>query len=386
MLRRVKGSSTPPRSGVTRKIIKGENLLVLTALLNQYRESVKCIYIDPPYNNGEAYAHYDDTKHEKWLSNLQRRLEILRSFLTRDGTIWISIDDGEAHYLKVCADRVFGRKNFLTTIIWQHRTTRENRKSFSNNHEYILVYSVDRVSASKTLNKLAATAEQLSRYKNPDSDARGLWQSVSINVQAGHAVANQFYCIEGPSGKKHYPPNGRCWAYNKAKVDALIADDRIWFGHKGSCVPRLKKFLSESKVEITPDTLWLAKDVGTTKEAKKHLLKLFPEEPVFDTPKPERLIERIFTIATDEGDLILDAYMGAGSSIAVAHKMGRQYVGIDAGEHTLDMVVNRMHLVIEGKDLGIAGCGPTVPGEFEVFEAVKEPDISEPLSAAVYAS
>lgn len=371
MLKRIETIGAESKTGRIRKIIRGENALVLPKLLTDFQSSVKCIYIDPPYNNGEAYSHFNDSKHEEWLDTIKYRLDLLRQFLREDGTIWISIDDGELHYLKVCADQVFGRDNFITTIVWQHRTTRENRRCFSNNHEYILVYARRKSVASKALNKLSGTPELLSRYKNPDSDKRGPWQSVSINVQAGHAVANQFYCIQSPSGKKHFPPNGRCWAYNESKLSALIADERIWFGVDGTRVPRLKKFLSESTLGLTPETLWLAKDVGTNKEAKKHLLRLFPKETVFDTPKPERLIQRIFSIATNHGDLVLDAYLGAGASAAVAHKMGRQYIGIDSGEHTLDMVVKRMHLVQQGKDFGISYDPASVEHDFEVIEAVE---------------
>ena len=337
----------------TRKIIQGENLDVLDLLEPNYKGKVKCIYIDPPYNNGENYTHYDDSIHEEWIVEVKKRLRRLRPLLTSDGSIWISIDDSEVHYLKVAADEIFDRKNFITTIIWQQRTTRENRKIFSNNHEYILVYANNKSVFSKSINKLNGNGEQIARYKNPDNDHRGLWQSVSLNVQAGHAVKSQFYEIISPNGKIHNPPKGRCWVYNKDKMNELIKDGRVWFGNEGNGVPRLKKYLSESEIKITPDTLWLGSDVGTNKEAKNHLLKLFPDKEVFDTPKPERLLKRIFEISTNENDLILDAYVGAGTSVAVAHKMKRQYIGIDKGEHIVDYVVARQGLVFEGKSLGI---------------------------------
>ncbi|MDV3597883.1 site-specific DNA-methyltransferase [Elizabethkingia anophelis] len=337
----------------TRKIIQGENLEALELLTKDYTEKIKCIYIDPPYNNGENYTHYDDSIHEEWIIEIKKRLRKLKPLLTLDGSIWISIDDSEVHYLKVAADEIFDRKNFVTTIIWQQRTTRENRKIFSNNHEYILVYAKDKSKFSKAINKLDGNDEQVARYKNPDNDIRGAWQSISLNVQAGHAVKSQFYEIISPSGKIHNPPKGRCWVYNEEKMKNLIEDGRIWFGNNGSGVPRLKKFLSESEIKITPETLWLGNDVGTNKEAKKHLIKLFPDKEVFDTPKPERLLKRIFEIATNEGDLILDAYVGAGTTIAVAHKMKRQYIGIDKGEHIIDYVVERQNLVLEGKSLGV---------------------------------
>ncbi|PHS76011.1 MAG: site-specific DNA-methyltransferase [Porticoccus sp.] len=347
---KVRKYSLPITDGLTRKIIKGENLDVLESLNEEYQGEVKCIYIDPPYNNGEKYTHYDDQKHDLWLSDIESRLKKLKPFLRSDGSIWISIDDGEVHYLKVCADKVFGRKNFVTTIVWQQRTTRENRKYFSNNHEYILVYAKDKSKFVRSVNKLPPNKELLARYKNPDDDPRGPWQSVSLNVQAGHAVSSQFYGIKSPFGVVHHPPNGRCWAYNKKKTDSLIEDGRIWFGANGQGVPRFKKYLAECQPGITADTLWLADVAGTNKEAKKHLLKMFPGETVFDTPKPERLIERIFEISTNEGDLILDAYLGAGASVAVAHKMNRQYIGIDRGNHLTDFVIKRLKLIEAKKD------------------------------------
>ena len=272
-------------------------------------------FIDPPYNNGENYTHYDDSVHEEWLVELKKRLRKLEPLLCADGSIWISIDDSEVHYLKVAADEIFGRSNFVTTIIWQQRTTRENRKMFSNNHEYILVYAKDKSKFSKAINRLKGNGEQIARYKNPDNDQRGDWQSISLNVQAGHAVKSQFYAITSPNGKTHNPPKGRCWVYNQDKMNDLIKDGRVWFGKDGNGVPRLKKYLAETEIKITPDTLWLGKDVGTNKEAKKHLIKLFPDKEVFDTPKPERLLKRIFEIASDEDDLVLDAYVGAGTSV-----------------------------------------------------------------------
>jgi adenine-specific DNA-methyltransferase len=363
-------SQTPQKE--TRKIIQGENLDVLDLLAKDYTDKVKCIYIDPPYNNGENYTHYDDSVHEEWIVEIKKRLRKLKPLLTPDGSIWISIDDSEVHYLKVAADEIFDRNNFVTTIIWQQRTTRENRKMFSNNHEYILVYAKNKPLFTKSINKLKGNGEQIARYKNPDNDERGPWQSVSLNVQAGHAVKSQFYELVSPNGKKHNPPKGRCWVYNKEKMNDLIKDGRIWFGLEGNGVPRLKKFLSESELKITPDTLWLGSDVGTNKEAKKHLIKLFPDKEVFDTPKPERLLKRIFDISTNENDLILDAYVGAGSTIAVAHKMKRQYIGIDKGEHIIDYVVERQRLVLKGKSLGILERESDKNEGFEFFKLTEK--------------
>ncbi|WP_072431944.1 MULTISPECIES: site-specific DNA-methyltransferase [unclassified Pseudomonas] len=353
MLKKIKKHSCDG-GGVSGEIIHGDNLLVLQDLLKKYRGAVKCVYIDPPYNNGEDYSHYMDNRaHLEWLSMIEVRLKLLRDLLADDGSIWISIDDGEVHYLKVAADKIFGRENFVTTVIWQQRTTRENRKAFSNNHEYILVYAKSFKRFAAVANKLPGTQEIIDRYKNPDNDPRGPWQSVSANVQAGHAVPSQFYEVTSPSGRVHSPPNGRCWAYNKARMDKEIAENNVWFGKDGAGVPRIKKFLRDKVIKVTPETIWLAEECGTSKSAKKQLLKMFPDETVFDTPKPEELIRKVLSIATNPGDLVLDAFLGSGTTAAVAHKMNRRYIGIETGDHIVDIVVRRLRYVIDGDTDGI---------------------------------
>lgn len=336
-------------------IVKGNNTEVLEALHEPYSNQVKCIYIDPPYNNGEKYNHYRDERcHASWLEEITIVLERLKPLLRQDGSIWISIDDNEVHYLKVAADKVLGRKNFLTTIIWQQRTTRENRKVFSNNHEYLLVYAANPVEFRKVRNLLPPTTEQLCRYKNPDNDLRGPWQSVSANVQAGHAVGSQFYTITSPEGRKHVPPNGRCWVYNSSRMKAEIEAGNIWFGKNGKGVPRIKKFLESAKIGLTPETLWAGKQFGTNDSAKKHFLAMFPGEAVFDTPKPEDLLKQILEIATDEGEMVLDCYLGSGTTAAVAHKLGRQYIGVEQGDHAVEIVAERLDKVIKGEKGGIS--------------------------------
>lgn len=351
-------------------IIHGDNCIITEMLYEKYRGKVKCIYIDPPYNNGESYTHYEDSlEHEVWLENMENILFSLKPLLHQDGSIWISIDDSEMHYLKVLCDKIFGRKNFITTIVWQHRTTRENRKVFSNNHEYILVYAIDPIKFKAVRNQLPSTETVLSRYKNPDNDPRGLWQSISLNVQAGHAVRSQFYEIVAPNGKRHNPPNGRCWIYNQDKMKKEMEENNIWFGIDGNGVPRRKKFLSNSSKGITPETLWLANEVGTTKKAKKHMLNMFPDNPVFDTPKPEELIKRIIDIATNKGDLVLDAFLGSGTTAAVAHKMNRYYIGIERENHIFDIVCNRLKMVVDGEDGGISNqVNWTGGGGFDVYD------------------
>lgn len=335
-------------------IVHGENARVLAHLVDKFRGAVRCIYIDPPYNNQERYFHYSDAlSHDEWIADLVRRLELLAPFLAEDGSIWISIDDRGVHYLKVAADRVFGRENFVTTVVWQQRTTRENRKVFSNNHEYILVYARNLKRFRGARNKLPTTEEVVRRYKNPDADPRGPWQSVSANVQAGHATDSQFYVLVAPNGRRHDPPRGRCWVYTRERMQREISENNIWFGREGNGAPRLKRFLSNS-AGLTPETLWFASDAGTSDSAKKHLLGLFPVAPVFDTPKPEELIARVLQIATCPGDLVLDAYLGSGTTAAVAHKMGRRYVGIEEGAQAVTHCATRLRAVVEGELGGIS--------------------------------
>ena len=336
-------------------VIQGDNLDVLSALAAAQPGTAKCVYLDPPYNNGESYQHYCDSMgHEDWLVSVAKRLEQIKIFLQRDGSVWISIDDSEVHYLKVAADKIFGRDNFVGTIVWERRTTRENRKVLSKNTEYLLVYARDIGVWTKSRNTLPLTAEVKDRYKNPDQDPRGLWQSISANAQEGHATAQQYYTLIAPNGRRHQPPKGRCWLYSQNKMAQEIKAKNIWFGSDGNGVPRIKKFLSDRKDGLTPDTLWRAADVGTTSSAKKHLLALFKDTVLFDTPKPEQLIQRILHIGTNPGDLVVDAYLGSGTTAAVAHKMGRRYIGIENGEHIKSHCINRLRQVIQGESGGIS--------------------------------
>jgi len=336
-------------------LIQGDNLQVLDLLTKTHVGKVRCAYLDPPYNNGESYTHYlDSMGHDEWLIAVRARLEKIKPLLNNEGSVWISIDDSELHYLKVEADKVFGRTNFIGTIVWERRTTRENRSPVSKNQEYLLAYAKDISAWAKSRNTLPLTDEVSNRYQNPDNDPRGPWQSVSANVQDGHATPQQFYRLIAPSGKVHDVPKGRCWVYSKKKMMQEIALNNIWFGKEGNGVPRLKKFLSERKEGLTPDTLWRAADVGTTSDAKKHLLALFNTKSLFDTPKPEALVHKILQICTNEGDLVLDAYLGSGTTAAVAHKMKRSYLGIENGEHLKSHCVDRLKQVIAGEAGGIS--------------------------------
>lgn len=339
-----------------RVLILGDNQKVLKDIKDTYEHQVSLIYIDPPYNRGDDFKFYKDTKnHDEWLEGMRTTILELREFLSAEGSIWISIDDSEMAYLKVCCDESFGRENFVSTIVWQKRNTRENRKIFSNNHEYVLVYAKDINKFKKKRNLLPATQKLLDRYKNPDNDIRGSWQSVTLSVQAGHAVKSQFYTIVSPTGKKHKPPKGRCWIYNEERMQEEIKNNNIWFGSDGNGVPRLKKILDVSKLGVVPETLWNVEFAGSTKEAKQELLALeIYDEDVFDTPKPEQLIYRIMQIATNENDLVLDCFMGSGTTAAVAHKFGRNYIGIELNKKVYKYASERLKKVCNGESGGIS--------------------------------
>jgi adenine-specific DNA-methyltransferase len=334
-------------------LIKGDNLLALKALEADYAGKVKCIFIDPPYNTGSAFTHYDDgLEHSLWLSLMRDRLELIKRLLADNGSLWITIDDNEAHYLKVLCDEVFGRTNFVATIIWEKRKSRENRRAFSFKHDHILVYAINKAAFEAIKNPLPLNEDVLSRYKNPDNDPRGSWQSVAITAQAGHGVASQFYTITTPSGRQLDPPPGNCWRFTERKLMELIEDNRIYFGAAGGNVPRQKKFLKDSEDGgLTPETIWYADDVSTNDVAKRHSNDLFDGNG-FDSPKPEELLQRVIHIATNPGDLVLDSFAGSGTTGAVAHKIGRRWIMVEIGGHADTHIVPRLQKVIEGADPG----------------------------------
>ena len=332
-------------------LIHGDNLLALKALEQDYAGRVKCIYIDPPYNTGNAFEHYDDgLEHSIWLSLMRERLELLKNLLSDDGSIWISIDADESHYLKVLCDEVFGRSNFVDEVIWQRSYAPINlKKTLSRSHDAILVYAKSKDDDFE-LNKLPRSASANDRYKNPDNDPRGVWQSDNLSV--GPVIEEKVYEITTPSGRKVLPPKGYCWRLTKERLAEYIADNRIWFGEDGNNTPRIKRFLSEVKDGITSMTLWLRDEVGDNQEAKREIKALFKDISVFDTPKPERLIERVLTLGSNPGDLVLDSFLGSGTTAAVAHKMGRKWIGIELGEHCDTHCVPRLKKVIDGEDAG----------------------------------
>jgi adenine-specific DNA-methyltransferase len=334
------------------RLIFGDNLLALKALEQEFAGKVKCVFIDPPYNTGSAFEYFDDgLEHSIWLGFMRDRLEVIRRLLSEDGSIWITIDDNEVHYLKVLCDEIFGRTNFVANMVWEKRTSRENRRVFSFNHDHLLVYGKTKAEFERVRNPLGLSSEVLSRYKNLDNDPRGAWQSVSANAQAGHATPSQFYRLTLPSGREIDPPKGRCWLYTKERMEREIAAGNVWFGVNGDNAPRIKKFLRDNENKgLTPETIWLASEVGTNDGAKKGLLQLLPNAPVFDNPKPEGLLDRVIHIATRPGELVLDSFAGSGTTGAVAHKKGRRWIMVEIGEHCNTHIIPRLRKVIDGED------------------------------------
>ncbi len=342
-------SNTAQDENTENLIIHGDNLLALKALESKYAGQVKCIYIDPPYNTGSAFSHYDDNlEHSIWLNLMRARIKALYNLLNNNGSMWISIDDDERDYLKVVCDEIFGRSNFVCSVIWQKKGTRSNdARWFSDTHDYVLVYAKDKINWKPNL--LPRPEDSTKGYSNPDNDPRGVWASGPCHAKTPNE--KDIYEITTPSGRKILPPAGTSWRFSKEKFEVLIQENRIWFGEHGDNVPRYKRFLTEVQDGFVPTTLWLRDEVGDNQEAKKEV-KNVDSKNVFATPKPERLIQQILTLGSNAGDLVLDSFLGSGTTAAVAHKMGRRYIGIEMGDHAYTHCKVRLDKVISGEDKG----------------------------------
>lgn len=332
-------------------LIFGDNLLALKALAtdDRVRGKVKCIFIDPPYNTGSAFEHYDDgMEHSLWLGMMRERLELLRELLSEDGSIWISIDDNEAHYLKVLCDEIFGRQNFVANVIWQKKYAPQNDdKGIASSHDHVFAYA--KAKRQLEINLLPRTEDMDARYSNPDNDPRGPWKAENITSKTkakGHS-----YPIIGPNGSIHLPPPGRQWAPSLDTFKLWESESRIWFGSHGNNRPSVKRFLSEVQGGYVPLSIWLRTDVGDNQEAKREV-RVFNIDNIFETPKPERLMQRIIEIATRPKDLVLDSFAGSGTTGAVAHKMGRRWIMVELGEHAHTHIIPRLQKVIDGSDAG----------------------------------
>lgn len=336
-------------------LIYGDNLIALKALEQDYSGKIKCVYIDPPYNTGNAFEHYEDgIEHSIWLNMIRPRIELLWNLLDPQyGSFWVSIDDSEMPYLRVMMDEVFGRQNFIACNVWQKRYSRENREAIGDVHEYVIVYAKNPKLFKQIRNLTPPDEKQKKVYRNPNNDPKGPWRPVPMTAQEGHATKEQYYEVVTPSGKIHTPPKGRCWGISKTTYERLLNEGRIYFGKNGDAQPNTIRYLSEIE-GFVPWTWWPNEEVGHTDEAKKEIHALFGKTNAFETPKPERLIHRILHIATNPGDIVLDSFLGTGTTAAVAHKMGRKYIGIEMGEHCETYALPRLKKVIDGEQGGVS--------------------------------
>lgn len=335
------------------QLIYGDNLLALKSLEQEYTGKVKCAYIDPPYNTGKDFAHYNDgLEHSSWLSMMRDRIIILRKLLSNDGVLWVHLDDNEAHYFKVMCDEIFGRSNFLCDVTWEKRySPPPDTKEFGYVHDHILCY---RKSDSFKRYLLPATDEQKARYKNKDNDPRGPWKSMDYTCRyTSEERPNLYYPIKRPiDGKQILPKKNRVWAMSKEVHEKNERENRLWWGEKGqNSVPALKNFLSDVMPGMMPMSIWSHKMSGHNQEAKRESMALFPGDP-FSTPKPERLLNTIIHISTQPGDIVLDSFAGSGTTGAVAHKMRRKWIMIEQEEHCHTHIIPRLKKVINGTDTG----------------------------------
>jgi adenine-specific DNA-methyltransferase len=358
----------------------GDGLDVLDALRQNstvLRAGIRLVYIDPPFNTQVNFRQYKDTmQRPMWLSMMRDRLTALKPFLAADASVWVHLDDAEVHRARAVMDEVFGEKAFVTSIVWQKKTTRDSRAAFSSNHDTVLVYAPSGPRKWKTSRNLLTKDE--SQLRNRDDDPRGPWTDAPFTAP-GYRPAQQ-YDIVTPTGRVLQPPRGRSWYATEPTYLDLLAEDRIWFPKDGDGSPRIKLFAHQLR-GLVPFTVWGASDTGTNDDAKRHLLTMFPDLEVFDTPKPESLLERIVHIATNPGELVVDIFGGSGTTAAVAHKMHRRWLLVERSVQTvLDFTLPRLRHVTAGSDRG--GITPVVAwsggGEFSIVQV--DPRLGVPLS------
>jgi site-specific DNA-methyltransferase (adenine-specific)/adenine-specific DNA-methyltransferase len=394
-------------------IVEGDNLHALKALLPRYAGKVKCICIDPPYNTGNEGWVYNDnvnapeilrwlgqtvgkeaedfSRHDKWLCMMYPRMVLLKQFLAEDGAIFVFIDDNEVASLKLLMNEVFGEGNFVATLLWQKVFAPKNSaRHFSEDHDFVVVFA--KKGDTWKPNLLPRSDEAKARYKNPDRDRRGLW--TSGDIQARNYYSEGTYPITCPSGRViPGPGRGMYWRVSETRFKELDADGRIWWGEGGDNMPRLKRFLSDVKDGVTPQTLWLHKDVGHTQEAKKELLEVVTfdrSEDVFITPKPTRLIDRILQITTDKDSIILDSFAGSGTTAHAVLKQNaedggnRKFILVEMEPHIArDITAERVRRVaggytnakgeqVEGLGSGFQYCRLSKEPLFDATGAVRE--------------
>ena len=336
-------------------LIRGDALNALTSLARipefqrEYLGKVKLAYLDPPFNTQQAFEQYDDAlEHSVWLTMIRDRLVQIKRLLRPDGSVWVHLDDWEAPYARVVMDEIFGRENFVGTVVWEKADSpRNSARQFSADQDYIFVYSKN---PEWVPYRLPRTAAANSIYSNPDSDPRGPW--LPGDPYANKPYSRGLYEITGPTGRIFKPPPGRFWRVSQEKLEELDRDGRVWWGPKRSARPSIKRYVSEV-ADLVPRTLWFADDVGSNRTSKNEMRALFPNVPTFATPKPEALIRRVLTIASRPGDIVLDCFLGSGTTAAVAHKMGRRWIGVERSLETLTRyAIPRLERVVAGLDSG----------------------------------
>lgn len=339
--------------GVIREnlLIKGNNLLTLHTLKTQFRGKVKLIYIDPPYNTGsDSFGYNDNFNHSSWLTFMKNRLDVAKELLQDNGVIFVQCDDTEQAYLKVLMDEVFERENFVATIVWQKKYGPSNdAKTISDTHEYIICFAKDIGDCAFDL--IPRDDEQLSTFKNPDNDPRGDWKAVDLSART--FSRKTYYPIQTPTGKVVYPPESRSWVFSRGRYQELLEDNRIWFGISGEGRPMQKRFLSEVKKGITPQTWWDRNFAADNKIARYEIKKVV-ENSNFNTLKPEKLLQRIIQLSTQSGDIILDFHLGSGTTAAVAHKMNRQWITVEQMDYVETIPIERLRKVI-GQKVSVDG-------------------------------
>ncbi len=338
-------------------LIQGDALNALTSLNElpeferEYVGKVKLVYLDPPFNTQQSFLQYDDAlEHSVWLTMMRDRLLQIKQLLSSDGSVWVHCDDSEQGYLRVMMDDTFGREMFVATVVWENRYSRSSDAALSVSHNYLLVYSPDPSKWSKLRNRLPRSSEQEKQYSNSDKDPEGPWRAIPWD--APNLRPNLSYPIVTKAGTVRYPPPGRCWSRTEDQWQDIVDAGLAYFGKSGDGAPAFKQYLKDAAA-IVPNTWWSHEETGHSDEAKKEIMALFPGIPAFATPKPERLMHRIIHIATNPGDIVLDCFLGSATTVAVAHKMGRRWVGCEMSESTVNTYVRpRLIKVIEGNDAG----------------------------------
>jgi adenine-specific DNA-methyltransferase len=349
-------------------LIRGDALNALTSLTrlpefaDEYLGRVKLAYLDPPFNTLQSFLHYDDAlEHSVWLTMLRDRLIQIRELLAPSGSVWVHLDDSEMAHCRVLMDEIFGAENFLGTVVWQRRfDPRNSARHISGDHDYLVVFARD-VGAC-TFHQLERTDEMKSAYTNPDHDPRGPWRRGDLAARNPYSLGR--YPISTPSGRViDGPPSGSYWRVSAEKLKALDADGRIYWGPKGESRPYIKRFLSEVSQGRVPGSVWSPDEVGFVRNGKEEVRRILDGAEPFATPKPERLLQRIIGLATSEGDIVLDCFLGSGTTAAVAHKMGRRWVGIERERETIASFAQpRLTKVIEGRDPGGITASARWPG------------------------